>query len=54
MAELPQGMADADAPLDPMFTGQPNTAHSVGEKTSQQVRWVGGGREGGRDERMNE
>jgi heterogeneous nuclear ribonucleoprotein K len=32
-----QGMADADAPLDPTFAGQPNTAHSVGEKTSQQV-----------------
>lgn len=32
-----QGMADADAPLDPTFAGQPNTANSVGEKTSQQV-----------------
>jgi len=32
-----QGMADADAPLDPTFAGQPNTAHSVGEKTTQQV-----------------
>merc|ERR1719374_506438 len=32
-----QGMADAEAPLDPTFAGQPNTAHSVGEKTTQQV-----------------
>lgn len=32
-----QGMADTEAPLDPTFAGQPNTAHSVGEKTSQQV-----------------
>ena len=32
-----QGMADSEAPLDPTFAGQPNTAHSVGEKTTQQV-----------------
>lgn len=32
-----QGMADSEAPLDPTFAGQPNTAHSVGDKTTQQV-----------------
>jgi len=32
-----QGMADTEAPLDPTFAGQPNTANSVGEKTTQQV-----------------
>ena len=30
-------MAYAEAPLDPIFAGQPNTANSVGEKITEQV-----------------